>query len=547
MLRERSGERTRQLATLSSHERLGAAAPREHALLGLQRAIGNRAIQRALDRPARDPDLDPVVAGTIEESRGGGHALEAGARGEMESALGVDLADVRVHTDARADSLGRALDARAFTTGRDIFFRAGLYAPETTPGRELLAHELTHVAQQARSPAGATGRLALAESDESERQAESVAKEVVLGGGSAVAAAGVAPAAESSPGAVKRQRAGSKDPRRSRARGRIPDEAIVGTPRHGKSGFEVFAERTRDYVIDLRTTMDEALDQFDRQMHSETEETAQRVALTVSAAVKKCLEFAWDNLSDVLPSKAVPYQFVVHMIGDLIRGEMAETERAATASREVKLTEFINGRRSALGTALQRVAHDLGEGGRERKRLIEAFQSASYVTPEDPYVFEEKVREAAVALAAPTSKEVLRVLTEEFIRTSESEGTSTAFGGVTPWATSVLFIRYVVDAAETRATVDEVTLSGPYAPQMKALLKTTIGDELKTGTLNFTRIVRLEREDLHYLADVHTLRAGTPQPTSPGAKDFFGRFVKTMPTIAMWKIKTQTEPVHPHD
>src|SRR5262249_34009533 len=55
---------------------------------------------------------------------------------------------VRVHTDAGADGLNRSLSAKAFTTGRDIYFRQGEYNPGGSGGRELLAHELTHVVQQ---------------------------------------------------------------------------------------------------------------------------------------------------------------------------------------------------------------------------------------------------------------------------------------------------------------------------------------------------------------------------------------------------------------
>ena len=71
----------------------------------------------------------------------------------MEQRLGADFDGVRLHTDARADRLSRSLQAQAFTTGNDIFFRRGGYAPGSATGRHVLAHELAHVAQQRRSPA----------------------------------------------------------------------------------------------------------------------------------------------------------------------------------------------------------------------------------------------------------------------------------------------------------------------------------------------------------------------------------------------------------
>jgi len=70
----------------------------------------------------------------------------------MESTLHADFSRVRVHTDTEADALNRALHARAFTTGRDIFFGRHEYNPATSDGRELLAHELTHVVQQTTEP-----------------------------------------------------------------------------------------------------------------------------------------------------------------------------------------------------------------------------------------------------------------------------------------------------------------------------------------------------------------------------------------------------------
>ncbi len=79
-------------------------------------------------------------------------ASMASARDEKivnpKTALPLDLNAVRIHTDARAAESARALNALAFTSGRDIFFDAGQYAPTTRAGQQLLAHELTHVAQQ---------------------------------------------------------------------------------------------------------------------------------------------------------------------------------------------------------------------------------------------------------------------------------------------------------------------------------------------------------------------------------------------------------------
>ncbi len=84
----------------------------------------------------------------IERKRGNGQPLSDVVRGSMEQAFGADFSSVKVHTDAEADTLNRELNARAFTTGQDIFFRQGEYSPGSGGGQKLIAHELTHVVQQ---------------------------------------------------------------------------------------------------------------------------------------------------------------------------------------------------------------------------------------------------------------------------------------------------------------------------------------------------------------------------------------------------------------
>ncbi len=90
----------------------------------------------------------PEVENAINRTRGGGQALDAAAGKQMGSAFNADFSAVRVHTGPEADSMNRSLNAKAFTTGRDIYFRDGEYNPGSSGGRELLAHELTHVVQQ---------------------------------------------------------------------------------------------------------------------------------------------------------------------------------------------------------------------------------------------------------------------------------------------------------------------------------------------------------------------------------------------------------------
>ncbi|NND76015.1 MAG: DUF4157 domain-containing protein, partial [Ilumatobacter sp.] len=82
-------------------------------------------------------------------------ALDAPLRGRMEQHMGVDLGGVRVHDDRAAGAAADALNARAFTVGQDMFFGPGQYAPDTSAGQHLIAHETAHTVQQQGGSAGA--------------------------------------------------------------------------------------------------------------------------------------------------------------------------------------------------------------------------------------------------------------------------------------------------------------------------------------------------------------------------------------------------------
>jgi hypothetical protein len=95
--------------------------------------------------------LHPEIERAIASRVGAGSPLPNSVREEMESFFGVDLSDVRVHTDHAAAELNAAVQAEAFTTGPDIFFGAGGYAPDDRRARRLLTHEITHVLQPTRT------------------------------------------------------------------------------------------------------------------------------------------------------------------------------------------------------------------------------------------------------------------------------------------------------------------------------------------------------------------------------------------------------------
>ena len=103
---------------------------------------------QAKEIPGHTPEVTPAMQSRIDGLRGGGQPLPESERAFFEPRFGRDFGQVRIHTDAGAAESARMVNARAFTVGRNIVLGAGEYAPGTTGGRRLLAHELTHVVQQ---------------------------------------------------------------------------------------------------------------------------------------------------------------------------------------------------------------------------------------------------------------------------------------------------------------------------------------------------------------------------------------------------------------
>jgi hypothetical protein len=120
------------------------------------------ALQMQRDEQRVGPEggkVPPTVESAINRARGAGQPLENALQEQMSASLGHDFKRVRVHTGAEADALNQQLQARAFATGQDIFFRQGEYRPGASSGRYLIAHELGHVVQQAQGRVKPTMQL----------------------------------------------------------------------------------------------------------------------------------------------------------------------------------------------------------------------------------------------------------------------------------------------------------------------------------------------------------------------------------------------------
>lgn len=185
-------------ASARSARSVGQARPAGVAggILDLQRTVGNQAVARLLrgpsstertpsaaartgliintpgDRHEREADrvAEGVTArpspaagsngsalmlapGSVDQTLADpGRPLDADLRRDMEQRLGHDFSHVRVHRGPSAEQSARDIEAAAYTVGHHVVFGRSRFAPHTQEGRRLIAHELTHVVQQSRSP-----------------------------------------------------------------------------------------------------------------------------------------------------------------------------------------------------------------------------------------------------------------------------------------------------------------------------------------------------------------------------------------------------------
>lgn len=101
------------------------------------------------DGTGPDPDVDAAVLKTkLDRAGSTGSTPDTNLQQKLGGLMGFDISIARVHSDPAAAAAATDLGARAFTIGRDVYFAPGEYNPGSTEGMALMAHELTHVAQQ---------------------------------------------------------------------------------------------------------------------------------------------------------------------------------------------------------------------------------------------------------------------------------------------------------------------------------------------------------------------------------------------------------------
>lgn len=100
-------------------------------------------LTRAKGETTADPNIEQKIS-----KNSGGQKMDDAVQAEMELGFGADLNQVNIHTDDEAARMSQQLCAQAFTHGNDIYFNKGKYKPDSSDGKHLLAHELTHTIQQ---------------------------------------------------------------------------------------------------------------------------------------------------------------------------------------------------------------------------------------------------------------------------------------------------------------------------------------------------------------------------------------------------------------
>lgn len=161
---EQKQKKTQQTKSVNTMPHRQVFSGQNHAvsfILHLQRTIGNQAVQQLLQsnaeelqtKPIRAGDNNGYVAPSIVHNvlNSTGQPLDAETLAFMEPRFSHNFGQVRVHADENAAESATAVNALAYTVGSHMVFGAGKYAPDTTEGKRLLAHELTHVIQQRHS------------------------------------------------------------------------------------------------------------------------------------------------------------------------------------------------------------------------------------------------------------------------------------------------------------------------------------------------------------------------------------------------------------
>lgn len=117
-----------------------------HSSYDVSAFIARQVFDRAIDQQSEEAANSPEFEAGLQNSTG--TSMEPEVQADMEESFGQDFSDVKIHQGNKANELSESINAKAFATGNDIYFKEGAYNPKSSEGKRLLAHELTHTVEQ---------------------------------------------------------------------------------------------------------------------------------------------------------------------------------------------------------------------------------------------------------------------------------------------------------------------------------------------------------------------------------------------------------------
>jgi hypothetical protein len=452
-----------------------------------------------------DGRAHPDVEAAIAASRGRGRPIDPGSRERFARALGDDLGDVRVHDDADAGVLARAVDARAFTVGRDVFFAEGERGPGTGEGDRLMAHELAHAVQGRGAPA--SGPLVVTQpGDPAEVEADRAAA-----GATAPRAAAGAPALRRAPKGKSVQTV---------TFGEDETEVIEGNVRTLDPASRGSAEQEiANLMGDLKTelTMTEknlltALDQFsdDQSFASSSEGEADFNGAFVSWATEQIVGKLVEQVGERLPYFGTIYELTFGLIEKL----KAEDERAAAARGSRAIAEFLGKHRSSVTSAFDEKVRAVPAA---TSALVVEYQTLAAEHPDlatptapagatpgaqpavagDAARFLTDLRELVARTKAPTFETSLQTIIEAWV--AQSAGKLRSRGGGDMYVDGRINISMKMYKSGDSYTVTEKPkgkLQAPRAEHVVDSLKLILGKDAKSvNDLDILKVVKIRVED----------------------------------------------------
>ncbi|MFG3140086.1 DUF4157 domain-containing protein [Streptomyces sp. NPDC048211] len=324
--------------------------------MALQRSVGNAAVLHMLQLAGHQDEQhqhgadcghhEVPAAGThVQRSAvhevlaGSGRPLGTPLREEMESRLGADFSEVRIHEDSAARASAAGVGARAYTSGNHVVIGDG------GGDKHTLAHELTHVIQQRHGAVSGTDNgsgLSISDpGDRFEREAEANARRAMSG-----------PAPEVQRAVLDQAPAGAG---RARSSGTAVQRAGTGGHAQGDHVFNAL-DATAAQIADALAARAEAfrkgpeLDDLTKKAIAKnanlrTAFSAKLGALTTAVTALRASAVHAGNLGHPNDSSVAHYAFIATLAEDSVTGPDANASTFGEFSRELK------GQAAAAGSA----------------------------------------------------------------------------------------------------------------------------------------------------------------------------------------------------